>query len=141
MSHAFGDYLRAKRLKAGLSVRYVADALDISPTYLREVESGKRGPLLRRHWGRLPIPGVSVRILEKLEIVSRPLAINIQNAPPQYQAMILALARRLAKCDLSDRSIETILRLLYDNPDEFVTTDIALNKVLDVIVDERCSGA
>jgi len=57
-----GDVLRARRAELGLSMRAVARAAGVSPSYLGAVEAG-RNPAT----GRAPVP--SVRVLARLAVV------------------------------------------------------------------------
>ena len=116
---AFGTYLRTKRVAAGLSLRAVADALEITHVYLGEVERGVRGPLNRKHWSKLrqAVAGISRDELQRLEAVSRPLQLNLQDAPPQYQDLGLALARRMEERDISPRDMKRLMKLLRGSDD------------------------
>ncbi len=110
----FGAYLREKRVAARLSLREVAHALGISHVYLGEVERGVRGPLRPEHWSALlkTIPGLSRTELERHAAASRPLQVDLADAPPAYQDLALALARRFKRRDLSEPEITRLLKLL-----------------------------
>jgi transcriptional regulator with XRE-family HTH domain len=110
----FGNYLRQARVANGLSLRQVASALKISHVYLGEVERGVRGPLRQEHWDGLlkAIPTLTRVVLERHAAASRPLAMDISDAPPRYQDLAMALARRLKKRDLTVGQISRLLKVL-----------------------------
>jgi Helix-turn-helix domain len=110
----FGNYVRERRVAAGLSLREVAEAVGISHVFLGEVERGVRGPLRPQHWNALvrKIPGMARDELARLAALSRPLEIDLANAPPHYQNLGLALARRFKRRDLSDAEVARLLKLL-----------------------------
>ena len=110
----FGSYLRQVRVESGLSLRQVASALKISHVYLGEVERGVRGPLRQEHWDGLlkAIPTLTRVELERHAAASRPLAMDISDAPPRYQDLAMALARRLKNRDLTVGQISRLLKVL-----------------------------
>ena len=110
----FGAYLRRQRVAAGRSLRDVAATLGVSHVYLGEVERGVRGPLRPEHWDALrkAIPGVTRAELERHAAVSRPLEVDISDAPPRYQELAMALARRLKNRDLTRAEIARLLEVL-----------------------------
>lgn len=110
----FGAYLRQKRIAAGRSLREVAEAVGISHVYLGEVERGVRGPLKPEHWNALIecVPGLTREELEHHARTSRPLEIDLADAPPRYQNLALALERRLKRRDLSRSDIARLLKVL-----------------------------
>jgi transcriptional regulator with XRE-family HTH domain len=110
----FGAYLRAQRVAAGLSLRQVADALGVSHVYLGEVERGVRGPIAKERWPQLlqAIPSLSQVELERRAATTRPLQLALSEAPPKYQDLGLALARRIQEQDLSQTELDNLLRIL-----------------------------
>ena len=110
----FGNYLRQARVASGLSLRQVASALKISHVYLGEVERGVRGPLREEHWDGLlqAIPTLTRGDLERQAAASRPLEMDISDAPPRYQDLAMALARRLKNRDLTVGQIARLLKML-----------------------------
>jgi len=110
----FGSYLRQARVASGLSLRQVANALKISHVYLGEVERGVRGPLREEHWDGLlqAIPTLTRGDLERQAAASRPLEMDISDAPPRYQDLAMALARRLKNRDLTVGQIARLLKVL-----------------------------
>jgi hypothetical protein len=114
MSETFGKYLRAQRNKADISLRKVADEIGVSHVFLGEVERGERAPLRREHWSKVvaAVPGVTMEDLERHCAVSRPVQLSIEDAPPQYQDLTLALARRIQKRDLTTSQLQDLLGIL-----------------------------
>jgi len=114
MNDLFGRYLRQKRTSAGRSLRQVADDLRISHVYLGEIERGVRGPLKREAWDSLvkAIPGVTLDGLERAAAKVRPVQIDLSDAPPQYQDLALALARRINSRDLTLPQIQRVMKQL-----------------------------
>ncbi|HKN02074.1 MAG TPA: helix-turn-helix transcriptional regulator [Candidatus Binataceae bacterium] len=110
----FGRYLRQKRVAAGRSLREVASALGLSHVYLGEVERGVRGPLRPEHWVALlkAVPELTREELEWQAAVSRPVEMDIADAPPHYQDLAMALARRLKNRDLTQSEISRLLKVL-----------------------------
>ena len=110
----FGRLIRRRRVEAGRSLRDVADAIGISHVYLGEVERGLRGPLKREHWHALmqAIPGLGREELERAGEISRPLSLDLSDAPPRYQDLALALARRFKRHNLSENDIARLMRIL-----------------------------
>ncbi len=110
----FGAYLRRARVASGRSLREVASALAVSHVYLGEVERGVRGPLRPEHWSALlkAIPGLKAEDLERYAAASRPLEVDISDAPPRYQDLAMALARRLKNRDLTKSQISRLLKVL-----------------------------
>ena len=110
----FGSYLRRARVASGRSLRDVAAELKISHVYLGEVERGVRGPLRPEHWGALlgAIPQLTREELERQAAASRPLEVDVSDAPPRYQDLAMALARRLKNRDLSKAQIARLLKVL-----------------------------
>jgi transcriptional regulator with XRE-family HTH domain len=110
----FGAYLREKRVAAGLSLRDVAQALGISHVYLGEVERGVRGPLRPERWSVLlkAIPTLMRDELERHAAASRPMRVDLADAPPSYQDLAFALARRFKRRDLSESELSRLLKLL-----------------------------
>lgn len=110
----FGTYIRDCRTKAGLSLRRVADALDVSHVYLGDIERGASRPrktLPRKYWPRLleVVPTVKLEELDRLATASRPVAMNVADRPPDIQKAVFALARRVEDRSLSDDEIRAIL--------------------------------
>ena len=110
----FGAYVRRMRVQDGRSLREVAHAIGISHVYLGEVERGVRGPLLSDHWPGLlkAIPSLERGELERQARASRPLQVDLANAPPRYQDLAFALARRFERRNLSRSEIDKLLKML-----------------------------
>ena len=113
-ANAFGRYVRDRRVHAGISLRKAADSIGVTHVYLGEVERGVRAPLARGRWPKLvgAIPGISMRDLERHASLSRPMQLELQDLPPAYQNLGLALARRIARQDLEVSKLEKLMELL-----------------------------
>ncbi|NKB82821.1 MAG: helix-turn-helix domain-containing protein [Nitrospirales bacterium] len=116
VGHEFGRYIRAERVAADISLRKAAKALNVSAVYLGEVERGVRPPLKEDHWDALirAIPTIDRDTLERLTVKSRPVQLDLRDAPPQYQDLGLALARRIDKKNISTDELEKLIRILGD---------------------------
>jgi transcriptional regulator with XRE-family HTH domain len=114
--HDFGRYIRSQRAAAGASLRSVAKALDVSAVYLGEVERGVRPPLKEQHWDALirAVPTIERDALERLTTRVRPIQLDLRDAPPRYQDLGLALARRLEKKNITNDELEKLFRILGD---------------------------
>lgn len=44
MDNKFGEFVKAKRLEKGISLRKLAEELDIVPAYMSDIEKGRRYP-------------------------------------------------------------------------------------------------
>ena len=110
----FGNYIRNHRLRAGVSCRRLARGLGISPVFLGEVERGARASLARERWDRLRelIPTITLEGLERNAAKSGVLQLDLIDAPPQYQNIGYALARRIERKTLSGDDCERLLELL-----------------------------
>ncbi|MDW8248088.1 MAG: helix-turn-helix domain-containing protein [Myxococcales bacterium] len=112
--HSFGMFIRNQRIAAGLSLREVARGMGITAVYLGEVERGVRGPFVRERWMDLVrlIPGVTLDALERQANLSGGVKIDLSDAPPEYQDLGLALARRIERRDLEPTEVTSLLRIL-----------------------------
>lgn len=110
----FGAFVRDRRIAAGISLRKAADALGVSHVYLGEVERGVRAILPRERWADLirTIPAITTEDLERHAAHTRPIQLDLRDAPLQYQDLGLALARRIEKRDLPDDALQMVLNLL-----------------------------
>lgn len=113
----FGSYLRARRVEAHMSLRRLAKELGVSAVYLGEVERGVRGPLARERWDRLValLPTLSLQALGRYAAEEKPLQLDLTDAPPQYQDLTHALARRIERRDLSETEISELMSLLGES--------------------------
>jgi len=116
ISHAFGRYIRSQRAAAGVSLRSAAKALDVSAVYLGEMERGVRPPLKDEHWDTLVsvVPTIERAVLERLSAKQRPIQLDLRDAPPRYQDLGLALARRIEKQNISTIDLEKLFKILGD---------------------------
>src|SRR6187549_600320 len=98
----FGSYIRKQRMASGISLRKLAQMLGISAVYLGEVERGVRSTLARERWDQLIacVPGIDRDGLERHAAASAPLQLDLSDAPPRYQNIGYALARRIERRDL-----------------------------------------
>ena len=88
--------------------------------FLGEVERGVRPGVARASWEALAdaIPGFSVTEAARLSSTDRPIQLSLENAPPKYRDLGLALARTIEKQDLKSRDIDKILDLLKGDNDD-----------------------
>lgn len=107
-----GTYIRDARVAANISLRQVARAVGLSPTFLGEIERGIRPTLSRKHWQALicAVPSLTYEGLERA--TTRPMQLDIKEAPPQYQDLTYALARRIEKRDLSADDFAKLFEML-----------------------------
>lgn len=110
----FGPFVRQKRVEAGKSLRQLARELNVSAVYLGEVERGRKPHLKRERWPDLvaALPVVSMDALEKHALASKPVQLDLDDAPVGYLDVTHALARRIQKRDLSEASISQLLEVL-----------------------------
>jgi len=115
-THEFGRYIRSQRSEAGESLRKVAKALDVSAVYLGEVERGVRPPLKEVHWDALirAVPKIDREVLHRLTTKERPIQLDLRDAPPRYQDLGLALARRIERQNISKIDLEKLFKILGD---------------------------
>lgn len=113
-THEFGRYIRRQRIAAEVSLRSAAKVLDVSAVYLGEVERGVRPPLKEAHWDALirAVPTIERATLERLTAKARPIQLDLRDAPPQYQDLALALARRIEKKNISTVDLEKLYSIL-----------------------------
>lgn len=120
MPSKFGEYLKRKRVAAGLSLRDVANYIGVSHVTLGEVERGDRPGLKRERWDLLAevVPGFSVAEVERQMATERPLQLDLSDAPPKYQRLGLELARRMERRDLTESDLDLIMRMLRGTNDD-----------------------
>lgn len=117
IAHEFGRYIRRHRVDADISLRAAAKAMDISAVYLGEVERGVRPPLLESHWDTLirVIPTIDRAALSRLTAKARPIQLDLRDAPPKYQDLGLALARRIEGQNLSKPEMDKLMSILGED--------------------------
>ena len=110
----YGTFVRTKRLEAGLSLRALAEKMGVSHVYIGEVERGARGPFAADKVTLLlaALPNVSREDLERHTSIEKGVQLRLADAPPRYQDLGLALARRIEKRDLSQKELTDLWRLL-----------------------------
>jgi transcriptional regulator with XRE-family HTH domain len=111
---AFGEYLRDKRVEAGLSLRQVAERIGVTHVFLGEVERGKSAPLAKRHWAALAeiIPGVKLEELETKAAISKPIKMDLETAPALYRQLGVRLSKDFESRNLTDEQIKKIMDVL-----------------------------
>ena len=114
---SFGDYIRARRTDAGLSLRAAAAQLKISHVYFAEVERGVRGPFAEKHWKKLieAIPGISRETLTITSQVSKPVYVDLRNASEACQNLALSFAKKLKAGTMTIAMWEGIREVLKDS--------------------------
>lgn len=117
VAHEFGRYIRRQRVVAQISLRAAARALSVSAVYLGEVERGVRPPLKVEHWDALirVVPTIERSTLERLSSKARPIQLDLRDAPPRYQDLALALARRIEKQNISRGDLEKLFTILGEH--------------------------
>ena len=117
VAHEFGRYIRRQRVVAQISLRAAARALGVSAVYLGEVERGVRPPLKVEHWDALIriVPNIERSTLERLSSKARPIQLDLRDAPPRYQDLALALARRIEKQNISRDDLEKLFTILGEH--------------------------
>jgi hypothetical protein len=117
MSNAFGTYLRAKRVDAGVTLSELATRLGISHVHLSKVERGLSNPLDQKYWSVIvgAIPGTDIDELKDRCRVSRPVDIDVVHASTEYQNLTLVLARKIEAGALSKEKITKITNILNED--------------------------
>ncbi|MBK7975241.1 MAG: helix-turn-helix transcriptional regulator [Deltaproteobacteria bacterium] len=109
----FGAYVRTKRKGAHLSLEEVAHKAQLSHQYLSQVERDV-GPAMRReHWSALvaAIPGLTIAELERFAARTRPLEIDLTEAPTDYVELAVAVAERVRNRDLAADELAALVGL------------------------------
>lgn len=109
----FGTYLRDARERAGLSLRELAKRLGVSHVFLGEVERGLRG-LPRERWPLMlqELPTLDEQQLDHLELLRRPVRLDLSDKAPKVQELGLAFARRIESGNLTENELDDLIRLL-----------------------------
>jgi transcriptional regulator with XRE-family HTH domain len=117
---SFGSYIRKLRVEAHISLRELAEKMNISHVYLGEVERGVRPPFKKERWKDLIryLPGLDSSDLERQALLSKPVQLDLADQPPRYQDLTLALARRIQQMDLSEKEMRQLMRVLRGSKDE-----------------------
>jgi len=119
VARTFGEYLRAKRVAAGRSLRQLADALGITHVYLGEVERGKRRTLPESYWPALvrEVPGVTVADLQAAADRSARVSIDPAQHVDEVRDLAIVLARKLATNEITNDEARKVLRILQGEGD------------------------
>lgn len=114
----FAAYLREQRVKAGLSLRALAEALGVSHVFLGEIERGRQRILPRHHWDPLlkAIPAMDRDTLEQLAVRSVPLHHDPMEMETYEFELAFALARRIRSAGIPEPEAERLLRILDGDP-------------------------
>ena len=119
MASQFGQYISDARVKASKSIRDVARQLEISSTYLFDIEEGRRNPPSEGRIHRLAeILAISEDHLVNLALLSRK-AVELPLAgtdASQRDQLAVLLARRWE--GLSDTEISVLLNQLNEYEDQ-----------------------
>lgn len=113
----FGRFLKAHRQQHGVSLRALAEQVGCSHVYLGEVERGVQKTLAEKWWPALigALPGLTHDDLERRAIATKGVQFELIDAPPRYQDLGVALARRIDKRDLSTREFQRLMEVLDPN--------------------------
>ena len=103
----FGEAVRRLRARKGVSQKEMAEALNVSPSYLSALEHGKRGlptfDLLQRIAGYFNIIWDEAEELFLLARSSDPrVVIDTSGLPPEYTEFANRLARRIRELDSAE---------------------------------------
>lgn len=111
----FGSYLRTIRLEAGISQRKLAGMLNISPTFLCEVENGHGRTLddVRCREVKKLLPNADLELLLQLrERCLRALVFPTDEVSPTKRRLLVEVYESLFDGSLSDERAEEMLREL-----------------------------
>ena len=117
ISATFGSYIKDKRIETGKSLRQLGQELELSASYLSEVERGIRPQLKRTRWEALvkAIPSITIEELELRCASSRVLRRELAMIPDQYRHIAIALVRRTRTLGLSKERQDAILNMLTES--------------------------
>lgn len=110
----FGRYIKKHRMAANKSLRGLAAEIGCTHVYLGEVERGIRPSLPPKWWDALAeaLPTVRIEELEQMGMHDRGFQLDLSSAPPQYQALGLALARRIRRNNLPEADRRRVMSIL-----------------------------
>lgn len=113
-----GEFIRRKREAAGLSLRAVSMAIGVSHVFLGEVERGVRKSLAESRWPALveAVPGITIDALKERSMAQQ--MPQVEDAEPEYQALTLALARRINRRDVGPEEFKKLMQMLGKDEDE-----------------------
>jgi transcriptional regulator with XRE-family HTH domain len=116
----YGALLRERRVRAGLSLRDVADHLGCSHVSFANIERGVSGPLKPEREKKLLeiLPTVTAAELQLAREASKPFKLTSSNTPPKYFDLTMAFARRIEHENLSDTGVRKIMQILDDEDDD-----------------------
>jgi len=108
----FGNYLRTIRLEAGISQRKLAGLLNISPTFLCEVENGYGRTLdeVRCQEVKKHIPNADIELMLQLRERSlRALVFPTDDVSPIARRLLVSIYESIFDGSLSDEGAEELL--------------------------------
>ena len=113
----FGEKLRALRKDRGITQAQMAEALQVSGSYLSALEHGRRGrptwDLLQRIIGYLQVIWDDAEELERLARLSDPrIVVDTAKLPSKCTLVANELAERISHLD--DRALDAILQIMAD---------------------------
>ncbi|MEM1364298.1 MAG: helix-turn-helix transcriptional regulator [Pseudomonadota bacterium] len=113
----FGEKLRALRAERGITQAQMAEALNVSGSYLSALEHGRRGrptwDLLQRIIGYLQVIWDDAEELERLARLSDPrVMVDTAKLPPKCTLVANELAQRIAFLD--DHALDAILATMAE---------------------------
>lgn len=115
----FATYLREQRVKAGLSLRALAEVLGVSHVFLGEIERGRQRMLPRHHWDALltAIPTIDRDTLEQLAVRSVPLHHDPMEMETYEFELAYALARRIREEGIPEPEAQRLIRIVTGDPE------------------------
>jgi transcriptional regulator with XRE-family HTH domain len=112
----FGDELRRLRRQANLTLADLADAIGTSIVYISDVERGRKNPpspiKLKKLLAAMRQEALFPQMLALAVKSRRSVEISVENKSDEVTDMVVALARRCDEGDLTNDTIQRILRLL-----------------------------
>lgn len=118
MEITFGAYVKEKRSQIGISLRELAQRLDITPSYLSDIEKGRRNApekrIIEKLIGVLEIPELELPMFYDLAGQTK------SEVPPDLPAYInendkiRALLRTAKKNNTSDKTLEEIIKMIEE---------------------------
>lgn len=109
----FGTYLRDARERAGLSLREMAKRVGVSHVFWGEVERGLRG-LPKERWALVMqlLPDLEEERLLELDVLRRPVRLDLSGKTPKVQEVGLTFARRIESDNLTEKDADALMEFL-----------------------------
>lgn len=107
-ARTFGGFVRDKRAEHSLTLGFVARAIEVTPSYVSDVERGRRAPFPDR---KLPALAEVLRVPvdELVELARLSRGITLDSRSREHQDAALALARAWAR--LTPQQLEAIAEI------------------------------